>query len=333
MIHFQQPTWLYLLIPLFVFALWLGRAGRPSAVLHPSADLVRAAARTRRTRWGRLLPLLRWLAAGLFVVALARPSIQHRHVSATSSGVDIMLAVDTSGSMQARDMQGPDGPASRLDAAKDVVGRFVGARPDDRIGLIAFAGHPYLMSPLTLEHPWVLERLSKIGTSPADDGTAVGSAIASAVRRLDAQHARSKILVLLTDGQNNAGKIAPAVAAEAARALGVKIYTIALGSAGEALVPLTDDNGEEKFVKAKVDVDEATLKKVAAVTGGAFYRATDTPTLRSVYAAIDRAEKTTRTIKAYSSESEQYAWFAAPGLLLLLSELALSATRFRRVPG
>jgi Ca-activated chloride channel family protein len=149
---------------------------------------------------------------------------------------------------------------------------------------------------------------------------------------LDAQQARSKILVLLTDGQSNAGKLTPLAAAEAARALGVKVYTIAVGSAGEALVPLTDDSGEEKFVKAKVDVDEATLKRVASATGGAFYRATDTPTLRRVYAAIDRAEKTTRTVKAYSSESEQYAWFAAPGLLLLLSELALSATRFRRVP-
>jgi Ca-activated chloride channel family protein len=332
MIHFQEPYWLYLLIPVFAFALWLGRAGRPSAVLHPSAELVRAAARTRRTRWGRFLPLLRWLAAGLFVLALARPSIEHRHASVTSSGVDIMLAVDTSGSMQARDMQGPAGPASRLDAAKDVVSRFVTARPDDRIGLIAFAGHPYLLSPLTLEHPWVLDRLSSVDTSPSDDGTAVGAAIASGVRRLDAQAARSKLLVLLTDGQNNAGKIAPVAAAEAARALGVKVYTIAIGSAGEALVPVTDDSGAEKFVKAKVDVDEATLKKVASVTGGAFYRATDTPTLHRVYAAIDRAEKTTRTIKAYSSESEQYAWFAAPGLLLLVSELLLSSTRFRRVP-
>jgi Ca-activated chloride channel family protein len=294
--------------------------------------MVRAVARVRRTRWGRLLPLLRWIAAAFLIVALARPNIEHQQAVVHASGVDIMLAVDVSGSMQARDMLGPEGATSRLDAAKDVVGRFVRDRTNDRIGLVAFAGEPHLMSPLTLDHDWVLQRLEGLDPAMAADGTAIGSAIASGVRRLDAQDAKSKIVVLLTDGQNNAGKIAPAAAAEAARALGVKVYTIGVGSTGEALVPVTDERGREQLVKARVDVDEASMKRVADITGGTFYRATDTRSLREVYAAIDRAEKTTRTLRAFTDHEEQFAWFAVPGLFLLIGELGLSATRFRRVP-
>jgi Ca-activated chloride channel homolog len=332
MIHFQHPAALLLLIPLFLVAWWLGRPGRPSAISHSTTELVRAVARVRRTRWGRLLPLLRWICAALFVIALARPDVEHRQGAVHASGVDIMLAVDVSGSMQARDMLGPHGAMSRLDAAKDVVGRFVRARTNDRIGLVAFSGEPFLVSPLTLDHDWILQRLDSLDAGQAADGTAIGSAIASGVRRLDAQDAKSKFMVLLTDGQNNAGKISPAAAAEAARALGVKVYTIGVGSAGEALVPVTNEQGQERLVTARVDVDEASMKQVAGVTGGTFYRATDTQSLRDVYAAIDRSEKTTRTLNAFTDHQERFAWFAAPGLFLLLGELGLSATRFRRVP-
>jgi Ca-activated chloride channel family protein len=332
MIHFQHPAALLLLVPLFLLAWWLGRSGRPSAITHSNTELVRSVARVRRTRWGRLLPHLRWICAALFVVALARPDVEHRQAAVHASGVDIMLAVDVSGSMQARDMIGPHGATSRLDAAKDVVGRFVRDRTSDRIGLVAFSGEPYLVSPLTLDHDWVLQGLERLDAAEAADGTAIGSAIASGVRRLDAQDAQSKIMVLLTDGQNNAGRISPAAAAEAARALGVKVYTIGVGSAGEALVPVTNDRGQEQMVKARVDVDETSMKEVAAVTGGTFYRATDTASLRDVYAAIDRSEKTTRTLHAFTDHEERFAWFAAPGLFFLLGELGLSATRFRRVP-
>ncbi|HEY5377743.1 MAG TPA: VWA domain-containing protein [Polyangiaceae bacterium] len=331
MIHFQHPAVLLLLLPLVVFAWWLGRSGRPSAVAHSNTELVRELAKTRRTRWGRILPLLRWISGALFVVALARPNIEHHHAEVHSSGVDIMLAIDVSGSMQAQDMLGPHGRSSRLDAAKEVVARFVGDRENDRIGLVAFAGRPYLVSPLTMDHDWLLQRLGALDASQVD-GTAIGSALASGVRRLDAQAAKSKLLVLLTDGQNNAGKISPAAAAEAAKALGVKVYTIGIGSSGEALVPFTNERGQEQLVKAQVDVDEPSMKHVAELTGGAFYRATDTQSLHDVYAAIDRAEKTTHTLKAFTTHDEQFAWFALPGLMLLVSELGLSATRFRRVP-
>jgi Ca-activated chloride channel family protein len=332
MIHFQHPAVLLLLIPVALIAWWLGRSGRPGAIAHSNTDLVRSVARVRRTRWGRFLPLLRWTGVALFLAALARPSVEHRQAHVQSSGVDIMLAVDVSGSMQARDMLGPQGAMSRLDAAKQVVGRFVHDRANDRIGLVAFAGQPYLASPLTLDHDWVLQRLDGLDANDAADGTAIGSAIATGVRRLDAQDAKSKIVVLLTDGQSNAGKISPAAAADAARALGVKVYTIGVGSSGEALVPVADERGREQLVKARVDVDEASMKHVADVTGGAFYRATDTESLRNVYAVIDRAEKTTRSVHGFTTQDEQFAWLAAPGLLLLLGELGLSATRFRRIP-
>jgi Ca-activated chloride channel family protein len=334
-LHFQHPMVLLLLAPLALIALWLARPGRASAVAYSSTDLIRRVAAPRRTRWGRFIPALQWLGAGLLVVALARPVIEHHNVQVQASGVDIMLAVDLSGSMQARDMAeaGPGSALeSRLDAAKEVVSQFVQARPNDRIGLVAFAGEPYLASPLTLDHDWVLQNIAHLDTHQLKDGTAIGSAIATGVRRLDAQGAKSKILIVLTDGQNNAGRILPSVAAEAAKALGVKIYAIGVGSTGEALVPITDDQGRQQLVTARVDVDEAGMKQVAEVTGGKFYRATDAKSLSDVYADIDRFEKTTRTIKSFTHRDEQFAWFAAPGLFLLLTQLGLSATRFRRVP-
>ncbi len=342
MIHFEHPAALWLLVPLALVAFWLGRPGRASAVAYSHADLVRSIARLRRTSWGRFVPALRWLGAALLVVALARPTHERKNVQVQASGVDIMLAVDVSGSMQARDMATrvaasttPAAPAavSRLDAAKEVVGQFVDARPNDRIGLVAFAGEPYLASPLTLDHDALLQDLARIDTSQLSDGTAIGSAIAAGTRRLDAQDAKSKILIVLTDGQNNAGKVQPTVAAEAAKALGVKIYTIGVGSTGDALVPVTDEHGQQHLVPARVDVDEASLQKIAAETGGKFYRATDTQSLRDVYSAIDSFEKTTRTVTTVTEHDERFAWFALPGLALILGGLGLTATRFRRVPG
>ncbi len=334
MIHFQYPALLLLLVPLALLGFWLARRGTPGAVVHSSAELLRSVARVRRTRFGRFLPALRWLGAALLVVGLARPFLAHQTAQVHASGVDVMLAVDVSGSMQARDMvvAGSKEPLSRLEAAKLVVSRFVQDRSNDRVGLVAFAGEPYLASPLTLDHDWVLQNLERLDSNKLRDGTAIGSAIATAARRLDAQSAKSKILVLLTDGQNNAGKIQPNAAAEAARALGIKVYTIAVGSSGDALVPVTDENGREQLVTARVDVDEAGLKKVADVTGGKFYRATDTDSLGHVYGEIDRLEKTTRTLRSFTEKSERFSWLVAPGLFLLLGHLVLSATRFRRVP-
>jgi Ca-activated chloride channel family protein len=249
-----------------------------------------------------------------------------------ASGVDLVLAVDVSGSMQALDLTEGDQPRSRLEVVKSVVARFIKSRPNDRIALVAFSGEPYLMSPLTLDHDWLLQNLERLQPGMIKDGTAIGSALAASVNRLRDQPAKSKLVVLLTDGQNNAGAIAPPLAAQAARAFGIKVYTIGVGARGEAAMPITDEHGNTRMVMTKVDVDEGLLKGVAATTGGSFYRATDASSLQRIYGAIDRMEKTTRTLKKYEHHDERFAWLVFPGVVLLAGEIGLGLTRFKRIP-
>jgi Ca-activated chloride channel family protein len=212
------------------------------------------------------------------------------------------------------------------------VAKFIDARPDDRMGLIEFAGEPYLISPLTLDHDWLSQGLERVSTGTIPDGTAIGDAIAMCVNRLRNQPSKSKVVVLLTDGENNAGKVSPLLAADAARALGVKIYTIGAGVRGEAPMPVKDDFGQTHMVMVKSDVDEDTLQKIATITGGRFFRATDTESLKDIYASIDRMEKTTRTVKKFEHVSELFAWAVVPGLFVLGTGLVLEQTRFRRLP-
>lgn len=249
-----------------------------------------------------------------------------------SSGVDIILALDVSGSMEALDFKLDGQPANRLDVVKSVVAKFIEQRPDDRIGIVAFAGAPYLVSPLTLDHDWLLRNLERVQIGSVEDGTAIGSAIATSVNRLRAQPGKSKLVVLLTDGQNNAGKVNPDTAAQAAHALGVKVCTIGAGIRGEAPVPVTDAFGNRRLALARVDVDEDTLKKIAAETGGKFYRATDTDSLKRIYAEIDRAEKTKHSRKQFQQTNELFAWAVVPALAVLGAGLTLQQTRFRRLP-
>jgi len=197
---------------------------------------------------------------------------------------------------------------------------------------VAFAGRPYMVSPLTLDHDWLQQRLETVKTGMVEDGTAIGSAIASGVNRLRDQKAKSKIVILLTDGMSNAGKISPLTAAEAAEALGIKVYTIGAGSRGEVQVPVTDQQGNRRLVRAKVDIDEDTLKKVARMTNAHYFRATDTDSLNKIYDEINKLEKTTRKIKKFERRNEMFLWAALPALLLLVFELILGQTRFRRLP-
>jgi Ca-activated chloride channel family protein len=213
-----------------------------------------------------------------------------------------------------------------------VVAKFVDERPDDRIGLVAFAGAPYLISPLTLDHDWLQQNLHRVTVASVDDGTAIGSAIAAGVNRLRGTSAKSKVLILLTDGMNNTGKISPMAAAEAAKALGVKIYTIGVGVRGEAPIPMKDELGNTRLVMAKVDVDEKTLQAVAAETGGTFYRATDTDSLQKIYEQINRLEKTAQTTQRFEHTQELFAWALFPALGLLGLGFGLEHTRYRRLP-
>lgn len=332
MITFAHPHLLWLLLALPVVAFLRSRRGRQAAVRYASVATARAVGRTGRARLGSLLPYLRFPAAALLIAAIARPQVSHASTKVEASGVDMVLALDVSGSMQALDLQLDGERADRLSVVKAVVSRFIAARPNDRMGIIAFAGQPFLVSPLTLDHDWLDKSLSRVAIGTGDDGTAIGSALAASVNRLRHSDAKSKIVVLLTDGMNNAGSIQPALAAKAAAALGIKVYTIAVGAQGQAPIPIVDDAGRKRIVMGEVEVDENTLRGISDATGGAFFRATDTDSLVAIYSRIDALEKTTRTLNKVEHHEERFGWAAFPAAALLLAELGMGATALRRTP-
>lgn len=332
MVQFLQPEWLWLLAVLPLVLLWRRRRAPVPAIEFSSVALARTVGRTTGARGGRWLRFLSLLAASLMVVALARPQWAEGRTEVSSNGIDIMLDLDVSGSMQALDFKIDDERVNRIEVVKSVVSKFIDQRPDDRIGIIAFAGLPYLVSPLTLDHAWLQQNLERIGVASVDDGTAIGSAIATSVNRLRTSHARSRIIILLTDGMNNSGKISPHAAAEAAEALGVKIYTVAVGVRGEAPIPVTDDLGRTHLIMAKVDVDEQTLQTISDLTGGNSYRATDTDSLEEIYSQINNLEKTPQVRQRYEHTEELYRWALGPALALLGLGFGLEHTRYRRLP-
>jgi len=276
-----------------------------------------------------LLPIL---AAALMIVGLARPQRTHSRTEVTVNGIDIVLGLDVSGSMQALDFSVGDQRVNRIAVVKAVVAQFIDERPNDRIGLIAFAASPDIVSPLSLDHDWLLQNLERVNVGIADDGTAIGSAIAAGVNHLRTTAAKSKVVILLTDGVNNSGKISPLAAAEAARALGVKVYTIGVGVRGKAPIPVRDEKGKIHVVTMIVDVDEKTLQAVANETGGRFYRATDTDSLQKIYEQINRYETSAQSVQKFEHVEELYRWALYPSLGLLGLGLLLQQTRFRRLP-
>jgi Ca-activated chloride channel family protein len=321
MIRFLYPQllWLLALLPLLAFI--RGRRGPAPALVFSTTSLVAILAEGRRARPGRLLAALRLLAIALLILAFARPQLGNTTIEIEASGIDILLAVDVSGSMEALDFTLQGRPANRLEVVKSVIRQFVEQRPSDRIGLLAFSGRPYMVSPLTLDHDWLLQRLDALSIGMVEDGTAIGSAIGVGVNRLQDSEARSRILILLTDGMNNAGVVPPLVAAEAAEALGIKVYTIGAGTKGEAPMPVVDSFGRKRLVRVMVDIDDETLDKVAAMTGARYFRATDTQSLEKVYGEINSMETTTRTIKKFENYREIFPWFIGAALVFLGFEL------------
>jgi len=333
MVRFLQPEWLWLLTLLPVVLLFRGRRGPVAAVEFSDVGLAREVARSSRARIGRWLWLLPLLAGALMIVGLARPQRAHSRTEVTANGIDIVLGLDVSGSMQALDFLVDNRRVNRIEVVKSVVSRFIEERPNDRIGLIAFAAAPYLVSPLTLDHDWLQQNLERVSTALAgEDGTAIGSAIAASVNRLRTTNAKSKVVILLTDGMNNTGKISPLAAAEAAKAMGVKVYTIGVGVRGMAPIPMHDQAGNTRIMMDKVDVDEKTLQAVASETGGMFYRATDTDSLQKIYEQINRLETTAQTVQKFEHVEELYSWALIPSVAILGFGLMLQYTRFRRLP-
>ncbi len=331
-LRFEAPwaLWLLFLVPLIAW--WTGKEGNAPALVFSSLQNLASLGTRRKSRSGaiRLAPLL--LALTALVLGLARPQKGKQVSRVEASGIDILLALDVSRSMLAEDFTIGDQRANRLDAVKQVTQKFIEGRPNDRIGIVAFAGRPYLVSPLTLDHDWLLQNMERIRIGLVEDGTAIGSAIASASNRLKEKESKSKIIVLLTDGDNNAGKVTPATAAEAAKTLGIKIYTIGAGTRGFAPVPVKDMFGRTVYQKVKVEVDETTLRQIATVANGQFYRATDSKSLSQIFNQIDQLEKSTVQLNRYTQYRDLFPWFIGCGLALLALQIGLEQTVLRKIP-
>ena len=330
---FAHPHLLFLLL-LLPLAAWIRRRrGPPPAFLYSSTQLVRSLAPVRGANAGRLLAQLRWLTLALAIVALAQPRLGEGETRISASGIDIVVAFDLSTSMMSEDFVLEGQRVNRLDVARRVLRDFIERRPSDRIGLVAFARRPYVASPLTLDHAFLLENLDRLtfATRP-EDGTAIGSALAAAVNRLRDRPSKSKLVILMTDGQNNSGKMPPLTAAEAADTLRVRVYTIGVGTRGQAPFPYVDAFGRKRYQNVPVDIDEETLQAIAKRTGGRYFRADRTETLRAIYDEIDRLEKTEAQVRKYQRYHELFHWFALPALALLLLELILAHTVWRTLP-
>jgi len=313
---------LLLLLPLLA---WLkGKRGVPPAFVYSSVQLVRGMQNITRARPGGFLMSLRWIVLALFIVALAQPRLTKSTTEVKASGIDIAAALDLSGSMKTGDYIVNRRQVSRIDMAKPVLQKFIEKRPNDRIGLVVFAAQAFIATPLTLDHDYLLENIARLNIGTINsDATAIGDGITTALNQLRDLKAKSKIIVLMTDGGNNSGKIDPITAAQAAKALGVKIYTIGLGNR---------DLVQQMGLPADFLPDEETLQQISQMTGGRYYRADNADKFQEIYDEIDKLEKTEAVINKYTEYKELFPWFVAAGLALLLIELVLGQTAFRRLP-
>jgi Ca-activated chloride channel homolog len=327
---FQHWWFLLALLALPLFAFLRGRKGARPAFVYSSVTLLKNVSKASRSRAGAWLHSLRWLALALLIVAMARPQKTKTETSVRASGVDIVIALDLSGSMESEDFEIKGQRVNRLVVAKDTIARFIEKRPSDRLGLVAFADQAYIAAPLTLDHGFLQANLQRLALHSIGEQTAIGSALSASINRLRDIRSKSKIVILMTDGQNNAGKIPPLTAAEAAKALGVKVYTIGVGIRGTAQFPQMTPFGK-RYVPVQVDIDEDTLTAIADKTGGKYYRADSTDTLRKIYAEIDQFEKSEAVVKKFVRREEMFRWAAVPGLLLLLIEVTLANTIWRRL--
>lgn len=308
------------------------RSGEPPSFRFSSSKLLKGLSPTFRVRLGKGIVVLRVAVLVLIIIALSRPQSMTKETDIHTEGIDIVLAIDTSTSMRAEDFELDGKRANRLEVVKDVVKEFIKNRRNDRIGIVAFAARAYTVSPLTLDYGWLMQNLDRVEIGMIEDGTAIGSGIGSALNRLRETEAKGKVVILLTDGRNNAGSISPVTAAEAASALMIRVYTIGAGTKGLAPYPVKDFFGNRIYQPVRIDIDDEILKKIADKTGARYYRATDTESLREVYQEIDKLEKTPIEERGYIRYDELFSSFLIPGLVLLLLEVLLNNTVLRRIP-
>jgi len=342
-LEFQYPWLLALLALLPVYAFLRGRVGKHSALSFSSADIARAAGATARAAAGRLLMFLRLLVVALAIIALAGPRFANDRTETQASGVDIMLALDLSWSMMALDMSSPRERVTRFDIASEVLEDFIRKRPTDRIGLVVFSAVPYLASPLTLNHDWLVENLHRMHIGMIRElGTAIGDATAAAAKRLkSAKDSKSRIIIVLTDGDNNQGQIDPVPAAQLAAALGAKVYTIGIGVEEPCQLPrfepatgklVLDPNGNVILGLILQPANYTVLSKMSALSKAKSYRAKNRRELQSIYDEIDRLEKTEVKLRRYTIYTPLFQWPLLTAFCLLALEQVLANTRYRRVP-
>ena len=327
--RFVDPHYLLLLLLLPPLVWWYRTRSERTfgAVRYSAVVRLRRADRRRAGRWRHALFGLRLLALGLLLVAFARPQTGVTAENVATDGIDIVLALDLSSSMLAEDLE-----PNRIGAARQAAANFVRRRPNDRIGLVVFAGEAFTQAPLTLDHRVVTTLIEELEVGIIDDGTAIGMGLATAVRRLSDSRAESKVIVLLTDGRNNRGSIDPATAAQMAQALGVRIYAVGAGTRGSAPVPVDDPLFGRRTVAMQVDIDDEALAEMASLTGGRYFRATDRQSLERVYEEIDALETTAIEMTSFTRYGELFHLPLGAGLGLLLLEVALGRTVLRRAP-
>jgi Ca-activated chloride channel family protein len=338
---FAQPWLLLLLLAIPLLAYWRGNAGPAAALTFSSTTALRSIGKSSAARAGKFLRSLFLLSLAFLVVAITRPQLGKSLTQVEASGIDIMVVLDVSGSMLTKDFTVGGESATRIDAIREVTRKFIEGRPNDRIGIIAFAGRPYVVSPMTLDHDWLIKNLDRVRIGLVEDGTAIGSAIAAAANRLNDKHSKSRVIVLLTDGENNTGKIPPNTAAEAVKALKIKFYAVGAGINGVAPTPvfnpqngkpLTDMFGNVVYQNQRVHFNEAGLKEVAKIADGEFFRATDTKSLEQIFGEIDKLEKTTVSVKKYQQYRDLFPGLIMAGCGLFIAQILLAQTIWKKLP-
>jgi Ca-activated chloride channel homolog len=327
-ITFAYPWMLYLLalLPLMILWHWKIGRGKETSIKYSSLNAFGGIPKSWREKINGAPVVIRSIAVGLLIVALARPQSFSSGSNMTTEGIDIVLALDISGSMTSEDFK-----PNRIEAAKAVADRFIDGRPNDRVGLVVFAREAFTQCPLTIDHNVLKNLLKKVEPGMVPDGTAIGNGLADAVGRLKDGEAKSKVIILMTDGVNNSGEIDPLTAAEIAKTYGVRVYTIGIGTNGEAPYPVQTPFGI-RYQMVPVQIDEGLLQQIATITGGEYFRATDNTTLSAIYDRIDKLEKSKIKVTSYRNAAELFSGWLDAGLILLLLELGLSRIVLRRIP-
>ncbi|RAJ75508.1 Ca-activated chloride channel family protein [Chitinophaga dinghuensis] len=328
-IEFAYPVffWLLLLVPVMVYWYMSRRKRQQGVMMVSSLEGLKGLPVSWKIRFRPLLLVLRLLAFSALVVALARPQTSNTSENIDSEGIDIVMAIDISGSMLAQDLQ-----PNRMEAAKNVAMDFVDKRISDRIGLVVFSGESFTMCPITTDHGVLKNQIMQVKSGMLTDGTAIGMGLATAVDRLRSSQAKSKVIILMTDGVNNTGLIDPLTALEIAKAFKIRVYTIGVGTIGKAPFPMPMPDGSVQTVMQDVQIDEPLMKKISKETGGLYFRATNTTDLQHIYDEIDKMEKTKVEITSYKKFAEHFFLFAMIALACLLLEVVLRYTLFRSLP-